>query len=62
LGTITVCFHPCWAGEVPPPDYEGVRTIDPNATGLGREIEKKSNVVKRTIGPLAVAVSIRYTK
>ncbi len=62
LGTITVCFHPCWEGRIPPPGYEGARNVSPNATGFGPKKEEKSVVVKRTIGPLAAAVSIRYTK
>jgi hypothetical protein len=62
IGTITVCFHPCWKGPKPPPGYEGARNLNPNATGLGRKIGEKSQVIKRTIGPLAAAVSIRYNK
>jgi hypothetical protein len=62
IGTITVCFHPCWEGQKPPPGYEGSRDVRPNATGLGRRIGENTQVTRRTIGPLAAAVSIRYNK
>jgi hypothetical protein len=62
LGTITVCFHPCWTGKVPPPEYDGSRSIEPNGTGLGKEVKEKTNVVPRTIGPLVTSIAIRYNK
>jgi hypothetical protein len=62
VGTITVCFHPCWEGKTPTPGYHGARSVDLHATGLGREMAGKSRLVTTTIGPLAAAVSIRYNK
>ncbi len=62
LGTITVCFHPSWEQGKTPPDFEGSRSSDPDATGIGRDIGEKIQVVRRTIGPLLAGVSVRYTK
>ena len=61
LGTITVCFHPCWTGKTPP-EYEGARSIEPNGTGLGKEVKKKTLVLPRTLGPLVASIAIRYDK
>jgi hypothetical protein len=62
LGTITICFHPCWTGKTPPPEYDGSRSIEPNGTGLGKEVKEKTNVLPRTIGPLVTSIAIRYNK
>jgi hypothetical protein len=62
LGTIVVCFHPAWTGKTPPPEYDGSRSVEPNGTGLGKEIKEKSNVTSRTIGPLVTSIAIRYNK
>ena len=50
------------SGRVPPKGYEGVRSVEPNGTGFGKQIEKKSEVVTRTFGPLAATITIRYNK
>ena len=62
VGTITVCFHPCWDGSTPPAGYEKARDVKKNATGLGEDRRVKTRVVKRTNGPLAASVSVRYGK
>jgi len=62
LGTITICFFPCWTGKTPPPEYEGTRSTNDNGTGFGKPIKQKSNVVQRTFGPLVASITIRYNK
>jgi len=62
LGTIVVCFKPCWTGNKPPAEYDGSRSVEPNGTGLGNEVKKKTNVMPRTLGPLVASIVIRYNK
>jgi hypothetical protein len=62
IGTITVCFSPCWeVGKKPPGDYQP-RSLDPRATGIGDKVDIKARVLQRTIGSLAAAISIRYDR
>jgi hypothetical protein len=62
LGTITVCFFPCWTGKTPPPEYDDARSGGDSGTGFGKEVREKTDVVRRTFGPLAASVTIRYSK
>lgn len=61
IGTITASFYPSWHGQ-PPDRFAGARASSQIATGLGKNIEQKTDLVSRTVGPLLEAVSIRYTK
>jgi len=62
LGTINVCFHPCWEGKDPPEEDEGARSVEPNITLAGDKFKRKTEVKTRTIGPLLTAITIRYDK
>jgi hypothetical protein len=57
-GTLTVCFHMAWSGDMP----DGARESGPPATGFGPPKEVKLEEVQRKIGVLREAVSIRYLK
>jgi hypothetical protein len=60
VGTITVCIHPAWEKDHPPPAYKDLpRSI---GTERGRHLFNPSKVSEREIGPLIEAISIRYKK
>jgi hypothetical protein len=59
-GTITVCFHLAWQGNKPE-EEEGARDLGGDATGFGPPRTTKLRPVKRNIGVLREAITIRYT-
>ena len=60
IGTITVCIHPAWEKDHPPPAYKDLpRSI---GTERGRHLFNPTKVSEREIGPLIEAISIRYKK
>jgi len=65
VGTITVTFSAAWPLDGDPPPDEPGRVRGPDekrATALGRRIESVTTEVKREIGQLRTAVSVRYDK
>jgi hypothetical protein len=62
IGTITVCFHPCWEEGKAPAEYAGSRSVADNATGVGKEVKGTANKVQRTVGQLLEVITIRYKK
>jgi len=64
IGTITVMFYPCWEEGKTPPEYSDSRSavVDDKATGVGDPASGKAKRVKRTVGPLSQAISLRYKK
>jgi hypothetical protein len=59
VGTLTACFHVAWSGEKPPETRE---VGSPPRIGFGPGVKTKFTEVKRSIGVLREAVSIRYRK
>jgi hypothetical protein len=62
VGTITVCFHAAWEGDNTPPDEKGARSLDDLGTKRGLEVGKVMPAVKRKIGVLREAITVRYGK
>jgi hypothetical protein len=63
LGTITATFAAAWPEDADPPKDEApAKRGSPGATGYGPGVEAKFDVVKRRIGVIRAAVSVRYTK
>jgi hypothetical protein len=64
LGTITATFAASWEGDTPPDDEpprrKGVTPGD--GTGFGPPVNSKFTEVRRSIGVVRAAVSVRYTK
>ena len=61
VGTITVTFAAAWPKDQRPPDEPAARNAD-IATGRGARIDKHYELVKREIGAVREAISVRYTK
>jgi hypothetical protein len=58
VGTITVLFHPAWKGKKPP---DGARSAAGDlGTKRGPPLREKRKEVRRTIGALREAISVRY--
>ncbi|QDU35961.1 hypothetical protein Mal4_02440 [Maioricimonas rarisocia] len=65
VGTITVSFSAAWPLDGDPPPDEPGRVRGPDgkrATAVGRTVESVSAEVKREVGRLRAAVSLRYDK
>jgi hypothetical protein len=62
VGTITICFHPCWEHGKIHPDFKDTRSVEDKATGIGELDKAKAIQLERTIGPLLQAITIRYKK
>ncbi len=61
-GTITATFHACWEPTAtPPPDEAGAKSAD-TATGRGRRIDQKYELVKRVVGKQRAFVTVRYNR
>jgi hypothetical protein len=63
LGTITATFAAAWPEDADPPKDEApARRGTSAATGYGPGVEAKFDVVKRRLGVIRAAVSVRYTR
>ena len=63
IGTITACFAAAWAeGEPPPPDEPKGGSRSGDSTGFGPRVSMSVIQVKRKVGVLRAAVSVRYVK
>ncbi|WP_404310248.1 cupredoxin domain-containing protein [Neorhodopirellula lusitana] len=61
IGTITVRFHAAWDPAGPPPSDEDT-TKGEVATGFGAAVKQTAKEVRRQVGALRSALSIRYVK
>lgn len=62
IGTITASFAAAWEPSADPPADEPSPKSADQATGAGREIDKKYEQVQRVIGAVRSVVSVRYTR
>lgn len=62
VGTITAAFHASWnPSDAPPSDEVGAKSAD-TATGRGRRIDQKYEIVERVVGKQRAIVTVRYNR